>query len=193
MLLPSFGSRALKRLEKRKGGGGGGRGGGGSSGGRQPSSGSSPSPKGGGSSPKGGGTGSTGSSGGGGRQPASVPVSGLPKGSKGSSSYGQGGGRPVTIPAGTVFAGRTSGGGTRDQVFGSRYVVVYGALIPIILKVSRTYGSGYPSLGSRSVAGRNFPFGYWPIIWGAGIGAGSAAYLHSNEVRSYVSHFCLEK
>ena len=87
-------------LEKRKGGGGG-------------HSGSSP--KGGSGSPKGSGTGS------GSKPPPSVPESGFPPKSKGASS-GQGGGKPITIPPGSTFAGRTSGGGTRQQIYGTRYL-----------------------------------------------------------------------
>ena len=30
------------------------------------------------------------------------------------------------------------------------------------------YGSGYPGYTGRGVAGRNFPFYYWPIVFGAG-------------------------
>jgi len=139
MRIPIFSSYNKKKsLERRKGGGGGGKGGG--------SSGA-----------KGGGSTGSGSSG-------RTPVSGLPtSGNRGASPYGSGGGSPITIPAGTLFAGRTSGGGTRNQVFGNRL-----------------YGSGYPGQGSRSVSGRGFPFGYWPLVWGAGVGAG-IGYLHDSE------------
>jgi len=44
------------------------------------------------------------------------------------------------------------------------------------------YGSGYlDTVGARGVAGLNFPFFFWPVVWpGPAIGAGS--YLHdSNE------------
>ncbi|KAK0462337.1 uncharacterized protein EV420DRAFT_1265734 [Desarmillaria tabescens] len=83
--------------------------------------------------------------------------------SKQATSYGRGGGAVSTIPSGQLFAGRTQGGGTRDQVMGTS-----------------TYGSGYPGVASRGVAGLGFPFYYWPLAWG-GIGLGSAAYLHNNE------------
>jgi len=157
------------------GGGGGARGGGGSSppksggGGTPPKSGGGTTPpkSGGGSTPpkSGGGSNPPPKSGGGapgGRTPTTVSTPNLPPG-RGASSYGSGGGNPVTIPSGSIFAGRTSGGGSRSQVFGSR-----------------TYGSGYPGQGSRSVSGRSFPFGYWPLVWGASVGGG-AAYLHNNE------------
>ena len=45
----------------------------------------------------------------------------------------------------------------------------------------RNYGSGYPGVGGLGVANRNFPFVYWPFIWGGGFGYG-AAYLHDREV-----------
>ena len=47
----------------------------------------------------------------------------------------------------------------------------------------RQYGSGYPGVNGLGVTGRNFPFVYWPFIWGGGFGYG-AAYLHTahNEV-----------
>jgi hypothetical protein len=96
MFIPFYSSKKKRSLHRRKGGG---RGGGG-----------------GGSSSSSGGRGSSGSSG------SSRPVSGLPSNSRGTSSYSGGGGSPVTIPAGQAFAGRTLGGGTRGQVFGSRFV-----------------------------------------------------------------------
>ncbi|KDR70411.1 hypothetical protein GALMADRAFT_76106 [Galerina marginata CBS 339.88] len=55
---------------------------------------------------------------------------------------------PAAIPAGQLFAGRLSGGGTRSQIFGTR-----------------TYGSGYPGVPGRGTAGRGFPFIFWPIAW----------------------------
>ena len=52
-----------------------------------------------------------------------VPMStkNLPLGKKSASVYGNGGGRVSTIPAGTVFAGRTVGGATRASIFGNRF------------------------------------------------------------------------
>ncbi len=85
-------------------------------------------------------------------------------------SYGAGGGKPFTIPSGQLFAGRQVGGGTRGQVFGSRYatpalnLLVHRSLAPS----HSTYGSGYPGIAGRGVGGRGFPFGFWPIVWGAG-------------------------
>ncbi|KAG9093376.1 hypothetical protein FRC06_011541 [Ceratobasidium sp. 370] len=114
--------------------GGGGRGGGGGGGGK-------------------GGSGGGGGAGGGSRGGVSFGA-----GSRGASSYSRGGGSPTTIPSGTTFAGRSMGGGSRDQVYGS----------------SR-YGSGYTYGGAgSSVAGRGFPFGYWPIF--VPVGAGGAYY-----------------
>ncbi|KAF7314315.1 hypothetical protein MKEN_00904100 [Mycena kentingensis (nom. inval.)] len=107
----------------------------------------------------GGGGGAVGGAGGGGgaRSASSVSTGGT---SKSASSYGTGGGRATTIPSGQLFAGRSEGGGTRGQVFGTR-----------------VYGSGYPSDVGRGVAGRGFPFYFWPIGFG---GLGGAAYYHSN-------------
>ena len=36
------------------------------------------------------------------------------------SGYGYGGGHSTIIPEGHPFAGRSAGGGTRDQIFGSK-------------------------------------------------------------------------
>ncbi|KAH9836307.1 uncharacterized protein C8Q71DRAFT_761776 [Rhodofomes roseus] len=93
----------------------------------------------------------------------SVPISGSTGGRTNAQAYGSGGIAASTIPSGQLFAGRSLGGGTRNQVFGSR-----------------VYGSGYPGLGAGSVAGRGFPFLFWPVVWGAYPGFG-AHYLHSGE------------
>ncbi|TFK46473.1 hypothetical protein OE88DRAFT_893085 [Heliocybe sulcata] len=148
MYVP-FISTSKRNVYRRKGGGGGGKGGGG----------------GGGSS--GGKSGSGGSSGDGsnsGRQ-STIPLAGgaAASGSRSASTYGAGGGRSITIPSGQLFSGRTAGGGTRAQVYGTR-----------------TYGSGYPGVASRGVAGLGFPFYFWPLAWGGGLGYG-AAYLHTHE------------
>ncbi|KAF9051090.1 hypothetical protein BDZ89DRAFT_1154005 [Hymenopellis radicata] len=72
--------------------------------------------------------------------------------------------RPVTtISAGNLFAGRSQGGGTRNQVYGTS-----------------AYGSGYPGVSGRGVDNRNFPFYFWPLAWG-GVGFGGASYLHTNQ------------
>ncbi|OBZ67927.1 hypothetical protein A0H81_12166 [Grifola frondosa] len=126
MYIPLL-SDSTQRLYPRKGGGGGGRGGGGHS-----------------SSGKGGSGGKGGSS----ARGSSVPVSGSTAGRKVAASYGSGGTPITTIPYGQPFAGRQSGGGTRNQVFGT-YV----------------YGSGYPEITGRGVANRNFPFVFWPISY----------------------------
>ncbi|KAH9887957.1 hypothetical protein C8Q73DRAFT_195361 [Cubamyces lactineus] len=177
MFVPVI-SNLSQHLYPRKGGGGGGRGGGGSKGG---SSGESGSSSGEGSSGEGstGSTGSTGSSGSSGRtgsssgssgssgpvgsKGATVPVTGSTVGRSSAVSYGQGTTKVISIPAGQPFAGRTSGGATRGQVFGSQQ-----------------YGSGYPGIAGRGVGGRNFPFVFWPVIWGGSLGYG-AAYLHDRE------------
>ncbi|KAF8985212.1 hypothetical protein BDQ17DRAFT_1169730, partial [Cyathus striatus] len=81
-----------------------------------------------------------------------------------ASSTSSGGGKAVAIPAGQPFAGRQSGGGTRNEVYGTQ-----------------VYGSGYPGIASRGVSGLGFPFVFWPLAWGGIAGAGGAAYLHSTE------------
>ncbi|KAG8708251.1 hypothetical protein FRC08_018993, partial [Ceratobasidium sp. 394] len=101
----------------------------------------------------GGGGGKAGSGGGGssaggsrGASSGSRGVSfGTSGGSRGSSTYGAGGGPRSVITSG-AFAGRSAGGGTRDQTYGN----------------SR-YGSGYTYGGGSYVTGRGFPFGYWPV------------------------------
>ncbi|TCD60630.1 hypothetical protein EIP91_009761 [Steccherinum ochraceum] len=159
-------SSDTNHLYRRKGGGGrgGGKSGGGGSSGGKTGSGSS----GGGSS--GGKTSGTGSTGGGstgkgvGSRGSPVPITGRTAGkSSSATAYGGGGGKPTVISAGQPFAGRTVGGGSRGQVFGSR-----------------VYGSGYPGITSRGVGGLGFPFVFWPVIWGGGLGYGGA-YLHNNE------------
>jgi hypothetical protein len=50
----------------------------------------------------------------------------------------------------------------------------------------RTYGSGYPGEAGHGVAGRGFPFVFWPLAWGGAVGLGAAgAYLDSDEVSQY--------
>jgi len=140
-------------LYRRKGGGG--KGGGGGGGGKSGSSGGGSSSSGKGSSGSSGSTGSRGST---------VSVSGKTGGkSSSATAYGGGGGKVSTIPAGQPFAGRTVGGGNRDQVYGSQ-----------------AYGSGYPGIASRGVGGLGFPFVFWPVIWGGTLGYGGA-YLYDHE------------
>ncbi|KAJ7182111.1 hypothetical protein C8R46DRAFT_811721, partial [Mycena filopes] len=151
MFVPFLSTRQVSsRLARRRGGGGGGgKGGGGSSGAK------------GGSSGKG--TSSTSSTGKAGSIGGTSPISGLT--SKSASPTSSGGGKAVVIPAGTTFAGRMQGGGTRGQIWGTR-----------------AYGSGYPTSAGNSVVGRPFPFYFWPLAWGTGAGYGSStAYLHGDE------------
>uniref|UniRef100_A0A0W0EVK4 Uncharacterized protein n=1 Tax=Moniliophthora roreri TaxID=221103 RepID=A0A0W0EVK4_MONRR len=162
MYFPLISSRSAA-LERRKGGGGGGGGGGGrgggSTGGR--SGGSSGGSNGGSSGSRGGSTGGRGSTGGGttGSGSRSSPIS-FGGTSQSASTSSRGGGTPFSIPSGQIFAGRQVGGGTRDQIFGSR---------------------GYPGVAGRGVAGRGFPFYFWPVAWGGAAGGGTAAYLHNRE------------
>ncbi|KAL0065015.1 hypothetical protein AAF712_008008 [Marasmius tenuissimus] len=98
---------------------------------------------------------------------------GSSSGSRGSISIGSGpsrsissgssGGGPVSTISSGAFAGRSIGGGNRDQVYGSRQ-----------------YGSGYPGVTGAGVAGRGFPFYFWPVTWGGAAGAGTAAHYHNH-------------
>ncbi|CAG7846369.1 SubName: Full=Uncharacterized protein {ECO:0000313/EMBL:CCA69039.1} [Serendipita indica DSM 11827] len=129
--------------------GGGGRGGGGSGGGRGSSSSS-----GGSRGPTGANTG-RGSSGDTGRPAVSFSANGVNGRSANYFSYG--GGKPFTLPSSSAFAGRSIGGGTRNQVVGTP-----------------RYASGYPYSVSRpeydttrrGVFGQPFPFGFYPVYWG---------------------------
>ncbi|KAF4563052.1 hypothetical protein EYR36_003488 [Pleurotus pulmonarius] len=176
MFVPFFTKRASKReLERRKGGGGGGRGGGSSSGGSQ--GGSSSSSSGGSSRSSGGGSSSSGGTSGG--RSSSVSTG---SGTRGASSAGNGGGRVTSIPAGQIFAGRSVGGGTRQQVVGSQYAPFsLPTTVLSLISLDRQYGSGYPGVAGRGVAGRGFPFYFWPVAWGGAAGIGAGAYLHTNE------------
>jgi len=95
-----------QRLYRRKGGGG--RGGGGKSGGSSSGSRSGSSGKSGGSS-------------GGSPGKSSSPIS-TGGTSRGATAFGAGGGQALAIPSGQLFAGRLVGGGTRNQVYGDRFV-----------------------------------------------------------------------
>ncbi|KAF5378795.1 hypothetical protein D9615_006913 [Tricholomella constricta] len=132
----------LKKLYRRKGGGGRG-GGGGKSGGSNGSG--------------------SGTSGGGRGAGRSAPISSGGS-TKSATPFGPGGGRSSIIPAGQPFAGRASGGGSRNQVYGNSQ-----------------YGSGYPGVAGRGVTGRGFPFIFWPLAFGGIGGLGAGAYLHNSE------------
>ncbi|KAF7356063.1 hypothetical protein MVEN_00936100 [Mycena venus] len=58
---------------------------------------------------------------------------------KSITTYSEGGGKATSISSG-LFAGRMEGGGTRDEIWGSR-----------------TYGSGYPGSFARGVDNKGFP------------------------------------
>ncbi|KAJ7485950.1 hypothetical protein FB451DRAFT_1027922 [Mycena latifolia] len=168
---PKSRSSAPSRLARRRGGGKTGGGSSSSSGGK--TGGSS------GSSSSGGKTGSTGgkttgssgsSSSSSSKGGSSTPIKSTPIKTTGGSSrtitsYGGGGGKISTIPAGQMFSGRSQGGATRTQVWGTS-----------------AYGSGYPGSYTRGVSGRGFPFYFWPLAWGSVFGYGAnTAYLHSDE------------
>ncbi|KAI0641445.1 hypothetical protein C8Q79DRAFT_886815, partial [Trametes meyenii] len=93
---------------------------------------------------------------------STIPTSGSTVGRAGAVSYGQGATKVITIPAGQPFAGRSSGGATRGQIYGTR-----------------SYGSGYPGYVGLGVAGLAFPFVFWPVVWGDGYGYGPP-YLHAS-------------
>ncbi|KAJ6514302.1 hypothetical protein C8R47DRAFT_914488, partial [Mycena vitilis] len=132
--------------------------------------------KAGGSAGKSGSSGKSGSTGkGGSGSPDTIPAIGKPTpikstpitsggSTKSASTYSNGGGKIYTISSG-LFAGRKQGGATRGQVWGTR-----------------SYGSGYPGYYSRGVDNRGFPFYFWPVSWGPGVGYGpNAGYMHTPE------------
>ncbi|KAJ3710410.1 hypothetical protein C8R42DRAFT_376654 [Lentinula raphanica] len=131
---------------KRAGGGGGGGRGGGSSSSSSSGKGSSSSS----SSGKGSSSSTSGSSLSGNKGSTTSTSSTIYGSSRSITPYGNGAAKSFTIPSGQPFAGRTAGGATRDQIYGTR-----------------TYGSGYPNnAGSLGVANRGFPFFFWPVVWG---------------------------
>ena len=184
MYVPGVTEPSAQRLYRRKGGGGGGKGGGGKSGssGRSGSSSSSGNNRNSGSKSSSGSSGSTGSVG---TRGSTVPVSGATNGRTTAVAYGSGTTKVVTIPQGQPFAGRTSGGATRGSVYGNRCVCSDDIRMwRTVLTRGRCsyYGSGYPGTPGLGVVGRGFPFVFWPLVWGGGLGYG-AAYLHdSSEV-----------
>ncbi|KAF8487665.1 hypothetical protein JB92DRAFT_1484552 [Gautieria morchelliformis] len=112
---------------RRKGGGGGGRSG--TSGGGKSAS-SSPS-----------------SSKGGSKGPSFGVSSSSKSTSRTASSSSRGGGSVTVIPSGSLFAGRLSGGATRDSVYGNSRI-----------------GTGYTYGGYGSFyGGRPFPYGFYPV------------------------------
>lgn len=141
MRIPLITSPRYQDIARRKGGGGGGKGG---------------STSGKGSGAKGGSSGSTSAG-----KTSNVPISGSSASGKSIAiAYGNGGGTPKTISTGQFFAGRSAGGGTRAQMYGTR-----------------AYGSGYPGYSGYGVTGRGFPFWFWPVVWGGS----SDQYLQSSE------------
>lgn len=117
MFIPGLTPRSPKKgVYPRRGGGGGGKGGGG-----------------GGSSSKGGSGSSGGSSSGSAGKQGTVPVSGATGGRSSAVAYGGGGGKAITLPAGQPFAGRTAGGATRAQVYGSACVYSYSLSSHVII------------------------------------------------------------
>ncbi|KAF9529956.1 hypothetical protein CPB83DRAFT_811690 [Crepidotus variabilis] len=90
-----------------------------------------------------------GSSGGGSSSKSkTIHIHTLHDGRKIAKSYGEDPPVKKVIPSGEPFAGRSSGGGTRAQIFGNR-----------------TYGSGYPDSEGPGTIDKGFPFEFWPIDW----------------------------
>lgn len=146
---------ALAILVPRKGGGGHG---GASAGHGDASAGKSSSP----------GTSHPSDTSGGGGARAPIVVAGLSRANM--VPYGGGGGKPEKIPSGVPFVGRYRGGGTRGQVYGTRYVsFIYfarSARSSLRCLVHSVYGSGYPGTSNNyCVVGCNFPFWFWPVPW----------------------------
>ncbi|KAG7439771.1 uncharacterized protein BT62DRAFT_1013498 [Guyanagaster necrorhizus] len=108
-----------RKLYRRKGGGGGGKGGGSRSGGG----------KSGGAGKSGGGGKSGGSSSGSGSGAKPIQPVNTGGSSKKSFSYSTGGGSALTIPSGQPFAGRSQGGASRSQVYGTRRVSRFSLLV----------------------------------------------------------------
>lgn len=109
MFIPFFSKPSKRSLVRRKGGGGSKGGGGGKSGGGAKPGSSSAS------------------------RSSSISTSGS---SKSATSYGAGGGKSFTIPSGQLFAGRTSGGGTRLEIYGNRFVF---SLMPLLISYLHIY------------------------------------------------------
>ncbi|TDL21034.1 hypothetical protein BD410DRAFT_829258 [Rickenella mellea] len=79
-------------------------------------------------------------------KPFSLVAGGAIKGS--ASAYSNGGGSRFKLSSETPFSGRQAGGGTRDDIYGTRI-----------------YGSGYPYGGTGSyIGGRPFPYVFYPVV-----------------------------
>ncbi|GAA5972002.1 hypothetical protein JCM11641_002451 [Rhodosporidiobolus odoratus] len=96
-----------------------------------------------------------------------------------------GGGAPRTIPAGTPFAGRNFGGGTRGDIYGGRgYGGGYGNQYTTGGSAARgAVVGGAAGLGFGAVAGMGMPYGYWPLYWGHGYYGDDEYGPHSNSSR----------
>ncbi|KAJ7668167.1 hypothetical protein B0H17DRAFT_950011 [Mycena rosella] len=97
-----------------------------------------------------------------------IPIQRTPISSGGSAlsltRYDIGGGKTKAIPSGQLFAGRKEGARMPLRTSGG------------------AYGSGYPGIYTRGVDDRDFPFYFWPVAWGPGLGYGpSAGYMHTDE------------
>lgn len=74
-------------------------------------------------------------------------------------------------------------------MFGSRFVEVFPMSLTGPMTFIRQYGSGYPGTNTPGIAGRGFPFGFWPVTFGSAAGVGVASQFHSNEVRHAITAF----
>ncbi|KAJ7315183.1 hypothetical protein DFH08DRAFT_1040272 [Mycena albidolilacea] len=169
-LVPRSSIRKIRDGESSGGESGGGESSGGESSGGE-SSGGGESEGGGGGSEGGGseseGEGRSGSSGQEGES-SSISSGGT---TKSITTYNKGGGKATSISSG-LFAVRMQGGGTRDEIWGSR-----------------TSGSGYPGSFARGVDNKGFPFYFWPISWGNGTAYGSNALdMYTGEVHHMLLH-----
>jgi len=55
------------------------------------------------------------------------------------------------------------------------------------------YGSGYPGSPGAGVAGRGFPYYYWPVVFGSLAVIGTQAYLNTHGEVSVVIPVVLDK
>jgi hypothetical protein len=145
-------------LSRRKGGGGGHSGGGHSGGGHSGGSHSGDGGSGGGKGSANHGTPGSGKTSGkvGGHELKVSQVDGLPKGHDKVTTYGKGGGSPINEKSGPL-KGWHVGGGTRNQVYGSRFVFTKCCIYELILNYLYSYHPITP-------VPNTLPWGFIPIV-----------------------------
>lgn len=96
-------------------------------------------------------------------------------------AHGEGGGKAakITVPP---YTGHMQGGGTREEVFGTRYVSSVLSFTLCLTFAHREYGSGYPGEVGRGVVGRGFPFYFWPVVWRGSANGLDDAYIYTTDV-----------